>query len=87
MVLVIIIEKKGLFFRGIGVRMFVYENKKFIGIVGGGSVENVIYEKVLEVIKDKRIIIEEYNLLNLSLVKFGMVCGGNVKVFFEFIEE
>lgn len=87
MALATIIEKKGSSPRGIGARMLVYENKKFIGTVGGGSVENATYEKALEVIKDKRTIIEEYNLSNSSSAKLGMACGGNVKVLFEFIEE
>jgi len=86
MVLATIIEKHGSSPRGVGAKMLIYENKEFTGTVGGGSVENAVYEKALELIKNKESLVEEYDLSNSSASKLGMACGGTVKVLFEFID-
>lgn len=65
----------------------IYINKDFIGTVGGGSVENAVYEKVLELIETKKSTLEEYNLSNSASAKLGMACGETVKILFEFIDK
>ncbi|SFD31062.1 XdhC family protein [Clostridium uliginosum] len=86
MILATIIEKHGSGPRGVGTKMLIYKNKDFIGTVGGGSIENAVYEKALELIETKKSILEEYDLSNSASAKLGMACGGSVKVLFEFIE-
>jgi xanthine dehydrogenase accessory factor len=86
MVLATIVEKRGSAPRGAGTKMLIFKDKSFIGTVGGGSVENAVYEKALELIERKNSIFEEYDLSNTASAKIGMACGGNVKVLFEFIE-
>ncbi len=86
MVLTTIIEKRGSGPRDVGTKMLVYENKKIIGTIGGGSIENAVYEKALELIQTKESTIEEYDMSNSTSAKLGMACGGTVKVLFEFIE-
>lgn len=86
MVLATIIEKHGSSPRGVGAKMLVYENKEFIGTVGGGSIENAVYEHALELIKNKESFIEKYDLSNSAASKLGMACGGTIKVLFEFID-
>lgn len=85
MVLATIIEKRGSSPRGVGTKMLIYKNGDFIGTVGGGSVENAVYEKALELIEVKKSVVEEYDLSNSASAKLGMACGGTVKVLFEFI--
>lgn len=85
MILATIIEKYGSGPRDVGTKMLIYKNKGFIGTVGGGSVENAVYEKALELIGTKKSILEEYDMSNSASAKLGMACGGNVKVLFEFI--
>lgn len=86
MVLATIIEKHGSSPRGVGTKMLIYENKEFIGTIGGGSIENAVYEKALELIKNKESFVGEYDLSNSAASKLGMACGGTLKVLFEFID-
>ncbi|WP_315078511.1 XdhC/CoxI family protein [uncultured Clostridium sp.] len=85
MILATIIEKHGSGPRDAGTKMLVYKNGEFIGTVGGGSVENSVYKRALKLFEEKESILEEYDLSNSASAKLGMVCGGNIKVFFEFI--
>lgn len=86
MVLAAIIEKHGSSPRGVGTKMLIHKNKEFIGTIGGGSIENAVYEKALELIKNKESFVEEYDLSNSAASKLGMACGGTLKVLFEFID-
>lgn len=86
MVLATIIEKHGSSPRGVGAKMLIYENKEFVGTVGGGSIENAVYEKALDLINNKESLVEKYDLSNSSASKLGMACGGTVKILFEFID-
>lgn len=86
MILATIIEKHGSGPRDIGTKMIIYNNKDFKGTIGGGSIENAVYEKALELIDTKQSTIEEYDMSNSESAKLGMACGGTVKVLFEYIE-
>lgn len=85
MVLATIIEKHGSSPRGVGTKMLIYENREFSGTIGGGSVENAVYELAIDLIKRKESFVESYNLSNSAASKLGMVCGGTIKVLFEYI--
>ena len=54
--------------------------------IGGGIVENVAYQKAIEVMQEKTSHIETYDLSNTVAAKLGMACGGTIKVLFEYIE-
>lgn len=86
MVLATITEKHGSGPRGAGTKMLIFKDKRFIGTVGGGSVENAVYEKALELMETKRSVVEEHDLSNSASAKLGMACGGGVKVLMEFVE-
>lgn len=85
-VLVSILDKRGSSPRGIDAKMLVMEDGTFTGTIGGGSVENAVYEKAIELIKEKSSHIETYDLSNTVAAKLGMACGGTIKVLFEYIE-
>ena len=85
-VLVSILDKRGSSPRGIDAKMLVMEDGTFTGTIGGGSVENAVYEKAIELIKEKSSHIETYDLSNTVAAKLGMECGGTIKVLFEYIE-
>ncbi|MDU0324943.1 MULTISPECIES: XdhC/CoxI family protein [Clostridium] len=85
MVLATIVEKSGSTPRGVGAKMLIIEDGGVIGTVGGGSVENAVYEKAIELIKIQKCHIETYDLSNSKASKLGMACGGSVKVLFEYI--
>lgn len=86
MVLVSILDKVGSSPRGVGAKMLVTDDKKLIGSIGGGSVENAAYEKALELIKQEKSYIESYDLSNSVAAKLGMTCGGTIKVLLEYIK-
>ena len=85
-VLATIVEKVGSSPRGVGTKMLIKEDKQFNGTIGGGSIENAVYLKSLELIGNKNSDVKEYNLSNSDASNLGMVCGGDVKVVFEYIE-
>lgn len=66
--------------------MLIFENKEFIGTIGGGSIENSVYEQALKLISNKESLVEEYDLSNSAASKLGMACGGRVRILFEFID-
>lgn len=84
-VLATIVEKVGSSPRGVGTKMLIKEDGSFKGTVGGGSVENAVYLKSLELIQSRSSDVESYNLSNSDASTLGMVCGGKVKVVFEYI--
>lgn len=84
-VLVSILDKKGSSPRGVDAKMLVKSDGNFIGTIGGGAVENAAYEKALELIKERKSYVESYNLSNSIAATLGMVCGGTIKVLFEYI--
>ncbi|MBW6408726.1 XdhC family protein [Clostridium weizhouense] len=86
MVLATIVEKHGSGPREAGTKMLVYKTGEFVGTIGGGSVENSAHKKALKLFEEKQSTLEKYDLSNSASAKLGMVCGGNVKVFFEYIE-
>lgn len=84
-VLATIVEKTGSTPRGESSRMLIYDDRTFIGTVGGGSIENAVYEKSLELIKEEKSYSEVYDLSNSAASKLGMACGGRVNILFEYI--
>ncbi len=84
-VLITIIAGSGSTPRGAGARMWVASDKSCKGTIGGGSVEHQAYLKALEVLKVKESVTEGYNLGNDDVANIGMVCGGQVVVYFQFI--
>ena len=62
--LITILNKNGSSPRAVGTKMLVIENGNFIGTIGGGILENVVYNKALELIKLEKSSIENYDLSN-----------------------
>ncbi|WP_294133884.1 XdhC/CoxI family protein [uncultured Clostridium sp.] len=85
-VLVSILDKRGSSPRGVDAKMLIKNDRSFIGTIGGGIVENVAYQKAIEVMQEKTSHIETYDLSNTVAAKLGMACGGTIKVLFEYIE-
>lgn len=82
-ILACIVAGKGSSPRHVGTRMFVTEDGQY-GTIGGGALENACILHGRQMLKeDKTFELEEYHLSNTEGAKLGMVCGGNVKVWFE----
>lgn len=79
-----IVEKHGSAPRSVGSQMFVAEDGKLYGTIGGGAIEN----RSIEIAKQMIIDNTPYHLEAFTLdasSDLGMICGGNAKVIFSLI--
>ncbi|BBE30001.1 dehydrogenase [Tepiditoga spiralis] len=85
-ILITVVEKDGFGPATPGIKMLVTKNKR-IGTVGGGSLEEFAYKKALDLLKNKKNELHKYalNEENKVIENTGMVCGGNVTLFYEYI--
>jgi len=77
--LCVVIETKGSTPRKAGSKMIVFNDKRIIGTIGGGSIEYNVIGKALEVIKSNNPKKFTFNLEN----DLDMTCGGYVEVYIE----
>ena len=84
-VLVTIIADQGSTPRGTGSQMLVGEQGRILGTIGGGAVEQKSEEMALEVLNEKQSRCHLFQLHERAKENIGMVCGGNVRVLFQFI--
>lgn len=84
-VLVTIIADRGSAPRGTGSQMLVGEHGRILGTIGGGAVEARSEEMALEALKEGKTFCHLFQLHERAKDDIGMVCGGDVKVLFQFI--
>ncbi|MBI9037398.1 MAG: XdhC family protein [Bacteroidales bacterium] len=77
--LCVVVETKGSTPRKAGSKMIVYDNKKILGTIGGGSIEFNVIDKAIEVIQNNTPQKFTFNLEN----DLDMTCGGYVEVYIE----
>lgn len=82
-VLCSIIASSGSVPRGAGAKMAVFPDGSFCGTIGGGSVEYCAIQKALEVHKTGHDAQESFLLHPNQVQDIGMVCGGEVTVYFQ----
>jgi xanthine dehydrogenase accessory factor len=63
-------------------KMLVYQDGSFIGTVGGGELENRVFQEAREALQDGKPRLLEYNMADPTRGDPG-VCGGTVEVFVE----
>ncbi len=78
-----IIRKTGAAPREAGAKMFIGDDGRFFGTVGGGCVEAEVWQAAKEVAKKGRVKLLHYTLNNHLAEDEGMICGGNVDIFLE----
>jgi len=83
--LVTIIADQGSAPRGAGSQMLVGEDGRLIGTIGGGAVEGKADAMARELLKTKSSCIHLFQLHENASENIGMVCGGDVKVLFQYI--
>lgn len=84
-VLVTIIASTGSTPRGAGSRMLVRQDGTIKGTVGGGAVEYQSILTAMEAMKQKASHTKGFQLNKNQAASIGMVCGGNVVVYFQYI--
>ena len=84
-VLVTIIDEDGSAPRGTGSAMLVGSENIIIGTIGGGAVEYDAVELAKKLLGEKSSMIKDYILRPNETEDLGMVCGGNVTAYFQYI--
>lgn len=78
-----IIESRGSAPRGAGACMAILEDGSFLGTIGGGVMEYRALQKGKELLEAGRSQVEAFSLNAKDSANIGMICGGNVRVFFQ----
>ena len=84
-VLVGIIASSGSTPRGAGAYMLVTKNGRIYGTIGGGAVEYRSEQIAAQVLRERRSRLEFFCLTKNEVLDLGMVCGGDVHVYFHYI--
>ena len=84
-VLAMIIKEDGSAPRGCGSAMLIGDEGHILGTVGGGAVEKQSEELAAKLLKEKRSEVKDFILNTNDVEDIGMVCGGNVSVYFQYI--
>lgn len=85
LVFVTTISSSGSSPRGAGSKMLVLENGTSYGTIGGGNVEYVSIQHAREVLKQKQSCTRGFALHPDQVADLGMICGGDVVIFFQYI--
>lgn len=85
LVLVSVIAGSGSTPRGAGARMIVRPDGSTMGTIGGGAVEYRASQMALDVLKEKSSFTKGFKLVPGQAADLGMICGGNVVVYFQYV--
>ncbi len=77
--------KFGLRAPGAGAHMLVTRKGRVRGTVGGGAVEHECIQRALGVLDSRNSHLEEFRLHPNQAADLGMVCGGDISVFFRYM--
>ncbi len=84
LVLCSIIASSGSTPRGKGAKMVVFADDSTLGTVGGGAVEYESIRHAKEALKSKSAFSVGFNLTSNQTADIGMICGGQVVVYFQY---
>lgn len=70
--------------RGAGAKMLVLESGGTLGTIGGGAVEARAAQLAGELLAQERSRFESYRLTPGDVASVGMICGGDVRVYFQY---
>lgn len=86
MSLVTIISQDGSSPRGLGAQMLAGSQGRILGTVGGGAVEQRCTDAALLSLTERRSFSQNFSLRQDGAESIGMVCGGDVTAWFQFID-
>lgn len=84
--LAILIANSGSTPREAGAKMIIRENGEIIGTIGGGKIEVEVIKQAIDLIKNKKSIIKNYDLTKDGIASIGMICGGNASVYIQYLD-
>ncbi|MBP1745235.1 MAG: hypothetical protein H6Q58_2213 [Firmicutes bacterium] len=85
-VMVSVIGESGSTPRGAGARMAVRKDGTSAGTIGGGAVEYKSTHLAVEALEEKKSYIHGFRLRPNDIADLGMICGGDLEVFFQYIK-
>lgn len=85
LVMVTVIASSGATPRGAGARMLVGQAGRICGTIGGGAVEYRSEQIAQQVLQSGSSRAQDFSLTREDVQKLGMICGGDVRVFFHYI--
>ena len=85
-VLVTVVGSSGSTPRGAGAHMLVDDSGRSCGTIGGGAIEYRALEIAAQVLKEKGCSQEHFLLRTNKVEDLGMVCGGEVSVWFRYLD-
>ena len=83
--LVSVIASSGSTPRGAGATMLVFRDERTVGTIGGGAVEYAAEQHAKELLEQKLSDTKGYNLSKNDVANLGMICGGDVTVYFQYL--
>lgn len=86
LMLVSILASSGSTPRGAGAMMLVFEDGHAEGTIGGGAVEFAAQKHAQELLETKTSDTVGYSLKKDDVANLGMICGGDVKVYFQYLK-
>jgi xanthine dehydrogenase accessory factor len=86
-VLATLITRVGSAPRAVGAKYLIKGDGTSIGSIGGGRVEAEVWEEAQKVIEKEKGGILHFELTSEQLAKGGLICGGNIDIFLEPLEE
>ena len=86
LVLVTVVASSGATPRGAGARMLVGAEGRICGTIGGGAVEYRSEQIAADVLRAKESREQSFTLAKNDVLDLGMICGGDVEVFFHFLD-
>lgn len=84
-VLCTILASSGSSPRGAGARMAVFADGSTVGTVGGGKVELLAAQEALEVLQGAKTRVRAFCLAPEPVASIGMICGGNVTIYYQLL--
>lgn len=84
-VLVTVVASSGSTPRGAGARMLITDEGHICGTIGGGAIEYRSEDIAKSVLRSKGSKSEHFRLHPNEVADIGMICGGNVDVYFQYI--
>lgn len=86
-VLVQIVADSGSTPRGSGAAMVMGPTGRLAGTIGGGAVEYKAEQLARQLLVNRENLLSEFSLNEKDIQDLGMICGGDVRVYFRFIEK
>lgn len=85
-VLCCILASSGSTPRGAGAKMAVFQDGSTIGTIGGGAIELHAIREAMKVHESKKDFAKGFCLRPNDVADIGMICGGDVKVYFQYLD-